>query len=165
MRLWHQRLIHYLPNKQLLGQHRECCALRGNGWGKKHSVVDYVFKHPYSWLFYYHYLVMCEMRDRGYSYDISWAIENYRGTRIKFIDPSDPCVLEDFTWNSADKFKWYWQSPQESIRACDSEMIYPEHDDAYLIECLDNLSKKNAELTNGMSISKMKMQIAIETGL
>ena len=47
----------------------------------------------------------------------------------------------------------------------DSEMIYPEHDDAYLIECLDNLSKKNAELTNGMSISKMKMQIAIETGL
>ena len=44
-------------------------------------------------------------------------------------------------------------------------MIYPEHDDAYLIECLDNLSKKNAELTNGMSISKMKMQIAIEKGL
>ena len=45
MRLWHEYLISNLPDKQLLGQHRECCALRGNGWGKKHSVVDYVFNH------------------------------------------------------------------------------------------------------------------------
>ena len=164
MRLWHQRLIHYLPNKQLLGQHRECCAMRGNGWGKKHSVVDYVFKYPYSWLFYYHYLVMSEMRNRGYSYDTYWAIENYRGTRIKFVDPFNPFVLEDFTWNSANKFKWYWQFPKD-INVCDTAMIYPEHNDIYMIECLDILSNKNAELTNGMSISKMKMQIAIERGL
>ena len=153
-----------MPNKQLLGQHRECCALRGNGWGKKHSVVDYVFKYPYSWLFYYHYLVMSEMRNRGYSYDTYWAIENYRGTRIKFVDPFNPFVLEDFTWNSANKFKWYWQFPKD-INVCDTAMIYPEHNDIYMIECLDNLSKKNAELTNGMSISAMKMQIAIERGL
>lgn len=31
MRLWHEELIPLLPRKQLLGQHRECCALRGNG--------------------------------------------------------------------------------------------------------------------------------------
>ena len=148
----------------MLGQHRECCALRGNGWGKKHSVVDYVFKYPYSWLFYYHYLVMSEMRNRGYSYDTYWAIENYRGTRIKFVDPFNPFVLEDFTWNSANKFKWYWQFPKD-INVCDAAMIYPEHNDIYMIECLDNLSKKNTELTNGMSISAMKMQIAIERGL
>ena len=43
MRLWHQALIPKLPRPQLLGQHRECCALRGNGWGKKHATVDYVF--------------------------------------------------------------------------------------------------------------------------
>ena len=30
MRLWHEDLIHKLPRQQLLGQHRECCALRGN---------------------------------------------------------------------------------------------------------------------------------------
>lgn len=35
MRLWHEALISQLPRPQLLGQHRECCALRGNGWGKK----------------------------------------------------------------------------------------------------------------------------------
>ena len=43
MRLWHEKLISKLPRQQLLGQHRECCALRGNGWGKKHATVDYVF--------------------------------------------------------------------------------------------------------------------------
>lgn len=48
MRLWHEELIPLLPRKQLLGQHRECCALRGNGWGRKHATVDYVFQHsPY----------------------------------------------------------------------------------------------------------------------
>lgn len=43
MRLWHQDLIKHLPRQQLLGQHRECAALRGKGWGKKHDTVDYVF--------------------------------------------------------------------------------------------------------------------------
>ena len=45
MRLWHEALISQLPRPQLLGQHRECCALRGNGWGRKHATVDYVFTH------------------------------------------------------------------------------------------------------------------------
>ena len=35
MRLWHQGLIDKLPRQQLLGQHRECCALRGGGVGQK----------------------------------------------------------------------------------------------------------------------------------
>ena len=29
MRLWHQALISKTTRQQLLGQHRECCALRG----------------------------------------------------------------------------------------------------------------------------------------
>lgn len=28
MRLWHEELIPLLPRQQLLGQHRECCAMR-----------------------------------------------------------------------------------------------------------------------------------------
>ncbi|WP_255810558.1 pyrimidine dimer DNA glycosylase/endonuclease V [Treponema denticola] len=39
MRLWHQNLISRLPAQQLLGQHRECYALRGLDWRKKHPVV------------------------------------------------------------------------------------------------------------------------------
>ena len=48
MRLWHQDLILKLPRQQLLGQHRECCALRGKGWQRKHATVNYVFDYsPY----------------------------------------------------------------------------------------------------------------------
>ncbi|MFP9126015.1 pyrimidine dimer DNA glycosylase/endonuclease V, partial [Enterococcus faecalis] len=54
MRLWHEKLISKLPRQQLLGQHRECCALRGNGWGKKHATVDYVFHYSPYRLFQYH---------------------------------------------------------------------------------------------------------------
>ncbi|MBQ5660996.1 MAG: DNA lyase, partial [Lachnospiraceae bacterium] len=45
MRLWYESLITRLPRQQLLGLHRECCALRGKGWGRKHATVDYVFTH------------------------------------------------------------------------------------------------------------------------
>ena len=61
MRLWHEKLIHLLPKNQLLGQHRECCALRGNGWKKKHKTVDYVFTYSPYHLFIYHLLVMEEI--------------------------------------------------------------------------------------------------------
>ncbi|MFC2387615.1 pyrimidine dimer DNA glycosylase/endonuclease V [Treponema socranskii] len=41
-------MISELPRRQLLGQHRECCALRGNGRGRQHATVNYVFRYsPY----------------------------------------------------------------------------------------------------------------------
>ena len=72
MRLWHERIIQLLPKNQLLGQHRECCALRGNGWGKKHKIVDYVFLYSPYYLFSYHSLVMDEMEKRGYKVSAEW---------------------------------------------------------------------------------------------
>ena len=62
MRLWHEELISELPRQQLLGQHRECCALRGNGWGNK-----------------YHELIMEEMENRGYNVSKEWFDKNDRG--------------------------------------------------------------------------------------
>ena len=48
MRLWHEDMLTELPRQQLLGQHRECCALRGFGWNKKHATVNYIFNYsPY----------------------------------------------------------------------------------------------------------------------
>ena len=118
MRLWHQLLIPKLPRQQLLGQHRECCALRGLGWGKSHSVVNYVFDHSLKELEDYHALVMQEMEKRGYNVTVQWWLRGYRGKQfdyrplaIDFIDPVDYCV-------------------------------YKEHNDAYLIECLENLKGK-----------------------
>lgn len=69
MRLWHEALISQLPRPQLLGQHRECCALRGNGWGRKHATVDYVFTYSPYRLYAYHDLIM----------KAEWLDKNYRG--------------------------------------------------------------------------------------
>ncbi len=79
MRLWHQDLISKLPRPQLLGQHRECCALRGNGWGKKHATVNYVFDYSPYRLYAYHRLIMEEMTARGYKVSPEWWEPTYRG--------------------------------------------------------------------------------------
>ena len=124
MRLWHQDLLTFLPRAQILGQHRECCALRGMGWGRKHSVVDYVFTHSVKKLVDYHKLVLMEMERRGYKPDQQWYCPEYRG---KNTQPW-PCAL-----------------PYEHDFSAQA-IIYSEHDDAYREECLANLRKKGAEL-------------------
>ena len=121
MRLWHEDLITKLPRQQLLGQHRECCALRGNGWGKKHATVNYVFGYsPYK-LFQYHDLIMLEMERRGYKPDLAWKAPLYRG---KISSAFDNLAAEPLT------------TP-----------IYPEHNEGYLKECLANLSEKGIDLS------------------
>lgn len=116
MRLWHEELIPLLPRQQLLGQHRECCAMRGNGWGKKHRVVDYVFKHSLHDLELYHAKVMQEMFNRGYKVSSEWFYRNYRGKHINTV-PNDLILLI-------------------------KEKEYLEHDEVYMHECLENLAKK-----------------------
>lgn len=123
MRLWHQSLLPHLPRQQLLGQHRECCALRGKGWGKKHSVVNYVFEHEPDYLVAYHWKVMDEMMRRGYEPNRIWRSVSYRGKELGFEENwCDPAL----------------------VAACveSKEIIYPEHDDVYLKECLENLKGK-----------------------
>lgn len=120
MRLWHEALIEQLPREQLLGQHRECAALRGRGWGKKHSLVDYVFTYsPYK-LYQYHRLIIEEMIIRGYKPDILWLNPCYRGKN---------------------------EAPYESLPLLKvTSPIYPEHDDRYLKSCIENLKKKDVDI-------------------
>ena len=125
MRLWHQELLPFLPRAQILGQHRECCALRGKGWGRKHSVVDYVFSYSVKRLVSYHFLVLREMERRGYQPDQQWYSPEYRGKNTSPW-PNDMMV-----------------EPEETTEGA---LIYPEHDDAYREECLANLWKKGVEL-------------------
>ena len=130
MRLWHQSLIPYLPRQQLLGAHRELCALRGAGWGKKHATVDYVFTHIPERLVAYHFLIMKEMRERGYHPDEIWNNINYRGKTIG--------TQKD--WCDIDLVKtWYDQ-------ALTGNIIYPEHNEEYLQECLNNLKNKGINI-------------------
>lgn len=116
MRLWHQALISKLPRQQLLGQHRECCALRGKGWQRKYATVNYVFDYfPYR-LFKYHELIMQEMTERGYRVSPEWFEKEYRGKQLPAYDRLE----------------------EEKLRP----IIYPEHNAIYLQECLDNLKQK-----------------------
>ena len=120
MRLWHEQIIHLLPKNQLLGQHRECCALRGNGWNKKHKTVDYVFTYsPYN-LFIYHSKIMDEMEKRGYRISREWRDKNYRGQKAES----------------------YSNLEETNI----STPIYKEHNNEYLAECVENLAGKGIEL-------------------
>ena len=131
MRLWHQSLIPHLDRQRLLGAHRECCALRGKGWGRKHSVVDYVFTYNPAYLVAYHYLIMNEMRRRGYNPDITWENPDWRGTAIG----------EQKDWADEDMVsKLLVSARYEGLQ------IYPEHNDNYLRECIDNLKSKGIEI-------------------
>ena len=120
MRLWHETLIPLLPKNQLLGQHRECCALRGNGWGRKHSTVNYVFEHSPYLLYKYHEKIMQEMKNRGYNVSEEWLDKNYRGKNTQAY--KDLCETEILT------------------------PIYPEHNEEYMKECLENLSRKHIKI-------------------
>jgi len=119
VRLWHIDLLPYLPNLQLVGQHRECCALRGKGWGRKHSTVNYVFSHPYSWLYDYHLEVMRKMRYRGYNHDKRWLARAYRGNNLGYDHT-------DFVTGIPNR--------------------YPEHNAEYLAECIKNLQTKGVSI-------------------
>ena len=120
MRLWHEQLIPLLPKNQLLGQHRECCALRGNGWNKKHKTVDYTFSYSPYHLFIFHSLVMDEMEKRGYKVSEEWRDKNYRGKTAEKYDNLEEKMIE---------------SP-----------IYKEHNGEYPLECIENLRNKGIKI-------------------
>lgn len=89
-----------------------------------------MFKHYHFQLVAYHYLVMEEMKRRGYNPDKVWYNPNWRGSALG--------EEKDLT-------------SQESVDivyrdAVNGKMIYPEHDDAYLHECIALLKEKNAPI-------------------
>ena len=122
MRLWHVDLIPKLPRQQLQGQHRECCALRGNGWGKKHSTIDYIFNHNPFKLYCYHLKVMAELKRRNpdINLDTKWVNPSYRGKNCN-------------------------QWGKEQLDTSDDER-YPEHDSLYYQKCIENLQKKGTKI-------------------
>lgn len=117
MRLWHEALIPHLDRQRLLGQHRECAALRGLGWGKKHSTVDYVFRYSPMRLYWYHMKVIDECANRGYRIEPWWCLPFYRG---QYCEPWGDQPIDDGS--------------------------YPEHNAAYLAECIANLAEKGVDI-------------------
>ena len=130
MRLWPLCIIDQLPRQQLLGQHRECCALRGRGWGRKHSTVDYVFAHSLKELYEYHMFIMAEcIVRRGYKIDSQWLHPSYRGKN---------CPRAEFP----ELARWEFNKPG----------IYEEHNENYLDDCIENLARKGISIDKNRAI-------------
>lgn len=135
MRLWPLCIIDQLPRQQLLGQHRECCALRGKGWGRKHSTVDYVFKHRYEDLFEYHMFIMAEcIVRRNYNINPLWLQLTYRGKNCERAEIPD---------------EMHYKMRHTGDR------VYPEHDEKYLDECVDNLARKGVAIDKDKALKRL----------
>ena len=147
--------------------HQNCCFLRGVGWNQKSKQtinVQYVFNHPYSWLFFYHDAVLDEIVEREIDYDISWSIENYRGPILHYSDPHDPFVEEDFLTvyakeESSKKLRWLAANKWKRFGR---ELIYPEHDDAFMMECIGILQSRDVKLVNKETLNRLKLKSIIE---
>ena len=133
MRLWHELMIPYIDKSRLLSQHRECCALRGNGWDRKHSTVDYVFNHNPMKLYLYHLTVIQELRRRYVFVDELWLNPFYRG---KSCD----------NWRVGDLRLVKGVKP-----------IYSEHTEEYWNECISNLTDKGVEWKKGKTYEMIKI--------
>ena len=116
MRLWHPRLIPYLPKKQLISQWRECIAIKRQ-WEKdtlKHPLVAYVMNYDKRYFFDYVSKITKEMTKRKINYNVDYYYEifNFCLLHIAFFDFA---ILED---------------------------TYKEHNSRYLKQCLYNLQEK-----------------------
>lgn len=100
--------------------------MRGLSWGRKHSTVDYVWRYSPYRLYLYHCRVIAEMTKRGYKHDELWDDALYRGKNAPITRPPHELKCK--------------------VLGLVGEIIYPEHDDAYLRECLDNLKSKGVVL-------------------
>ena len=136
MRLWHYKLIPYLPKNQLLGQYRECCAIiksiADNGT-PNHILVNKVLEYPSIHFEVYTHMVIAEMKKRGYNISIDSNsyrkfCERLRVSRFYFHDDHNCYHVEN------NKVFPYW------------------HNDRYLKQCLFNLEEKFD--TNGITINE-----------
>ena len=114
MRLWHYKMIPYLPKQMLVSQWRELIAIKRQ-WEKgtlKHRLVSYVMDYPKYVFRNYTLDVIGEMENRNIKYQEKYAIE-----LINF------CSGTELTFNQL-------------------FMNYPEHNDRYLKQNFFNLEEK-----------------------
>lgn len=124
MRLWHYKLISYLPRQQLIAQWRECCAIASNLAKKgtpNHSLVNKILDYHYSDFTEYANLVVQEMNRRGYKVsDVSKS--NFEKNILSYIKTID--LLEETKKKTSVFMFVYW------------------HTDRYLEQCIYNLQEK-----------------------
>lgn len=115
IRLWHYKLIPYLPRDMLVSQWRECIAIKRQ-WEKgtlKHRLVSYVDDYDKVYFLRYVDMVLQEMDKRN----IKW--------QKKYYDEIFEYCYKTITYTD------YYDG-----------LLYKEHNDRYLKQCLYNLQEK-----------------------
>jgi len=122
MRLWHYKLISYLPNSQLIAQWRELNSIFKKQ--DKHILINYVYEYSKENLLFYTKLVLDEMIKRGYK---NIHADNY----VKYF--KDYIEIDRFSKNKAE-IKIY-------LGIFDNP--FPNHHtNRYLLQCFYNLQEK-----------------------
>lgn len=119
MRLWHYKLIPYLPKDMLISQWRECIAIKRQ-WEKgtlKHRLVSYVMKHSKQYFMDYVAHIDIEMTIRGIKHK-----DKYYNEILDF------CIND--IKQEIDDERDYYPKP------------YKEHNNRYLKQCYYNLQEK-----------------------
>lgn len=139
MRLWHKDLIPYLPNKWLVAQWRECCAIAsrlaknhdtlGNGIRTvsiNHIIVNPVTEYDPSHFISYCSLVFKEAYERG----------------IKISDKAIKNLEKDIrAWQLYLKDELPWELDGKIPVKYDN-LFQGWHNDRYLTQCFYNLQEK-----------------------
>ena len=129
MRLWHKDLISVLPQKQLVAQWRECCCVISNiakNGTPNHILVNYVLDYSLDEFRCYTNEVLKVMRSRGYN-------PNPKMMRNQ--------LLKRYSEQEVNKFIVLGKDISKR-----GLMIYKEHNNEYLQECLFNLKNKGIEI-------------------
>lgn len=130
MRLWHKDLIPVLPQKQLLGQWRECCAIAKNINEKgtpNHILVNRIMEYPIEQFIRYSREIFYEMKRRGFDCDYT-------------------------------KFSQYVNNPNAGWKMPIKDLFPTWHNDRYLTQCYYNLEEKYD--CGGISTEEFKEIIA-----
>ena len=86
MRLWHYKLIPYLPKSQLIAQWRELNSIYKKQ--DKHILINYIYEYDKEDLWKYSNLVIDEMNKRGFKIR---SLENYYNT-FGWVIPLDEYI-------------------------------------------------------------------------
>lgn len=143
MRLWHYKTISFLPEAQLLGQWRECCAI-AQEWATdeskvfKHPFTRPLLDYPYEDFVVYVKLVMNEMVNRGYNvqqYTVARLFDNlFKIGRLSTVkkpeiirkeinaiwelpDFSDICIFDKWHNNTYLEIN-YWNLYEKYLSGC-----------------------------------------------
>lgn len=118
MRLWHYKLIPFLPDSQLLAQWRELNSIFKKQ--DKHILINYVYEYPKHHLFGYTRLVINEMLFRGFKIQ---SLDNYNSYFKDVIEKYDKRYNSDY-----DRFT--------------TGFFWDHHNNRYLLQCFYNLQEK-----------------------